>query len=315
MRNVCVIGCGNLGKRHVEGLSKSLNIRQIYLIDPVVQNLINAERLNKNKNILITKLHNIDGLPPKLDLVIVATNANVRKAVLESLLERVVVNKIILEKIVFNNRDHFNEIEQLFNDNNVTCEVNFTRRKWLFYQWLKKILNKPAYIHVDVTGSCWGLASSGLHFIDLLSYLSGQASTSPLKFTSNLSKTNSKRESHFELLGSINFKGLNSELNLISHSGSVEAHIITINTDKYRIKINEPAGRADFHANEVILDSINFNVPYQSDLSGVLADEFFVSNTSGLTSFVEAMEAHYLFFDAIDSVSGLKNNANDFLIT
>ena len=315
MKNVCVIGCGNLGKRHLEGLSKSLNIKQIYLIDPVDQNLINAERLNKNKNILITKLHNIDELPFKLDLVIVATQAKVRKVVLKSLLEKVVVNKIILEKIVFNNRDHFNEIEQLLNDNNVKCEVNFTRRKWLFYQWLKKLLNNPAYIHVDVSGSCWGLASSGLHFIDLLSYLSGQANTGLLKFTSNLSKTNSKRESSFELFGSINFKGLNSELNLVSHSGTVEAHIITINTDKYRIEIDEPAGRANFHSHEVSVDSINFNIPYQSDLSGLLADEFFVLNTSGLTGFLEAMDAHYLFFDAIENVSGLKNDANDFLIT
>lgn len=49
------------------------------------------------------------------------------------------------------------------------CWVNHPRRMYPFYQELRQKLKKANF---SISGGDWGLACNGLHFLDLISYLS-----------------------------------------------------------------------------------------------------------------------------------------------
>ena len=105
-KKVAVIGLGKIGCRHLEALFKSIFPIELYGIDPQKSSIDIArksiEDLPANKyvkSVSITK--ELKQLPEALDLVVIATNSDIRLKVLSELLDHSEVNFIILEKILF----------------------------------------------------------------------------------------------------------------------------------------------------------------------------------------------------------------------
>ena len=104
--NIAVIGAGQLGSRHLQGLSKSINKFNIFIVDPSELSLSEtkarlAEVDNKFVN-SISFLNDLTKLPPHIDIAIIATTAVNRRSVLENLVAITSVDYLILEKISFN---------------------------------------------------------------------------------------------------------------------------------------------------------------------------------------------------------------------
>ena len=102
MINSLIIGAGQLGSRHLQGLLKFEKEQLIYVLDPSENSLnISKERAQEveNKHNLIF-INDWDKLPTEFDLVIVATGANVRSKVVSKLLTDFKVKNLILEKIL-----------------------------------------------------------------------------------------------------------------------------------------------------------------------------------------------------------------------
>lgn len=314
-KSVCIVGCGNLGKRHLEGLSKSGNIKEIYLVDPSLDNLAAAEKLNRNSNLRIIKADSLEQIPKELDLAIIATQADVRRQVLERLLLSKNVKSVILEKILFSKITDFEPINKLLLNKGVKCEVNFVRRKIPFYQHLKNLLTDEKTLRISVSGINWGLASNSVHFLDLLLFLGGKNCFFSMTSKAQLNIKKSKRDNCVELLGRLNFDGPNSILELSSDAGSKEFHKIVIQSENYKIEIDEINGYAKIFNAFGDASQESFNFTFQSDLTGAVADDFFMLGTGGLTAYPDAIEVHQLFFEAVDNVPGIKNKYNEFLIT
>ena len=78
-----IIGAGQLGSRHLQGLLKFDKEQIIYVLDTSVSSLdIAKERASEvESKHTIRYLTNWDSIPSELDLVIVATGASVRSKV------------------------------------------------------------------------------------------------------------------------------------------------------------------------------------------------------------------------------------------
>ena len=175
--NIAVIGSGNVGSRHVQGLANSIAKMNVFVVDPKKNNLEKTKKLilennlNNNKNINITFNQTISKINDSIDLAIISTNSDVRRQVIEKLVSLNDVKNIILEKIAFQKINDFDFIIKLLNEKKIKSFINFPRRVFKSYHNLKKEISKEKKIYFSVVGRNWGLASNTLHMLDLFSYL------------------------------------------------------------------------------------------------------------------------------------------------
>ena len=98
MNRVAIIGAGQLGSRHLQGLLKSKSEQVIYVLDPSESSLKisrnRAQEIKNNHNLLF--ITDWNKLPNYLDLVIVSTGANVRSKVVSKLLTDFKVKNLII---------------------------------------------------------------------------------------------------------------------------------------------------------------------------------------------------------------------------
>ena len=85
--NVVLIGAGNIGSRHLQGLAKVKFPLNITVIDPFEQSLkIAEERFYQIKTKIkhsINFSQSIKNAPNQMDLAIIATSSNIRRNVIE----------------------------------------------------------------------------------------------------------------------------------------------------------------------------------------------------------------------------------------
>lgn len=313
MNKVAIIGFGNIGKRHLEGLLKSKHSLDIFLVDPNMDFLKNKNNVIL-ENKIIHKIHFMNNsklLPSKIDVAIISTTSSVRKAVIESLIETVQLKYLILEKIVFQEVVHFKYFKELFSDNNITAFVNCPMRGYKIFKDIKKsIRNKK--ISLTNVGNGWGLACNSIHVIDLFWYLSG-ASKLFFNNTKLHSKTyQSKREGFVELKGELSVRSEKDDLLIINDTEDYnffQKIIIKLDNSEYSIDLTE---RNHYHKLENQNTSdIYFKFPFQSELTGNYIDELIdSSNIRNLPSFNDCSEYHIpmleTFIDHISLISKRK---------
>ena len=84
MVNIAIIGAGQIGSRHLQALSQLNRITDIQIVDPNYKSLERARerflQVQESKYVQkVEYLNNIKDLSNNLELVIVATNSDVRK--------------------------------------------------------------------------------------------------------------------------------------------------------------------------------------------------------------------------------------------
>ena len=167
MVNVCLIGCGGVGKRHLEAMLKVKNDINIEVVEP---NIENTPTTLVGQN--INYFSKIEDVSNNIDICLIATTANVRKKVILELVSKKNVKFIILEKVVFQNEKDFDEIIKLFKEKNIKSWVNCHLRAQPIYKELKT----QSIISYDTTmtyeySDDFTLSSSAIHILDLFSYL------------------------------------------------------------------------------------------------------------------------------------------------
>ena len=167
MVNVCLIGCGGVGKRHLEAMLKVKNDINIEVVEP---NIENTPTTLVGQN--INYFSKIEDVSNNIDICLIATTANVRKKVILELISKKNVKFIILEKVVFQNEKDFDEIIKLFEEKNIKSWVNCHLRAQPIYKELKT----QSIISYDTTmtyeySDDFTLSSSAIHILDLFSYL------------------------------------------------------------------------------------------------------------------------------------------------
>ena len=302
--NIAIIGSGQIGSRHLQGLARSSKQMKIYLIDPNENALILAKQRFQEvihfSHSVISCHQTIHDLPEKIDIGIIATTANVRREVVENILAQHHLKYLILEKIVFQNSDDFNLIKKLLIDNGVKSWVYCARRFSLFYKILKsELIHKK--ISIKVTGSKWGLACNGIHMIDLFVFLTEQTD---IKIdTTGLENIiiNSKRNGFKELKGTLRVKTKRGDtLELIDSNEFDESLIISINTDNEKYDIFESKGLMVKYLSDNEPQEDEIQVEQVSELTGSIVDQILEKDESDLPTYDECMEYHIPMLDAFN---------------
>tara|TARA_Y100000768_G_scaffold386582_1_gene375334 strand:- start:1007 stop:1981 length:975 start_codon:yes stop_codon:yes gene_type:complete len=304
MFNNLIIGAGQLGSRHLQGLLKFDKEQIIYVLDTSKSSLNLAEERASEIEFehTIKYITNWDNIPSELDLVIVATGASVRSKVVNKLLKVCNVKNLILEKILFQDLESYSDISKLIKATGTPTWVNHPRRMFKHYIDIKnKLSASEEVINFQVFGGNWDLACNALHFIDLISFLSN-SEVMDLDFDGIDNKViNSKRSNCIEFTGSISGKLKNgNNFNICSLDGDYEDITFCILTKSGRWIIQEGDAQKIIYLgkennfNETVVQFIN---EYQSTLTTRIINDILISSHTNLPSYEEACTSHIPFIE------------------
>ncbi len=315
MKTIAIIGAGQLGSRHLQGLAKSDLEISIEVVEPFETSRNTAkerfEEIPANEKIKNIDFYaNISQLSDELDLVIIATNADVRFNVVNELLENKKVKNLVLEKVLFQKIEEYTKIENLLAD--TKCWVNHPRRMFPFYKDLKEKLSSSTNVDFSVSGGDWGLGCNGLHFLDCFSYLTGIKDIELNSTYLDKELYETKRKGFNEVNGMIIGKLNNHSFTLNCFANNPSPVQFTITSDQLNISIDESNGwyrvsKKENNWNQEIKEEKI--VYFQSELTNILLNDIFDNNCT-LPTYNEAMKLHVnylsLLIEHINSFSKIK---------
>ena len=320
---LALIGAGNLGSRYLQGLAQSSCNLSIIVIDPDPKALAVAEQrlAELDVNPRITSLEyapSLDAIKNDLDLAIVATNADVRKAVLDTLLQTAEVRYLVLEKVVFQCAEDFRWLQDILREKSIEAWVNCPRRMIPFFREVQnKIVSRYSAgtlpITLSVVGNKWGLASNAVHFLDLFAFFSGRTTLTIDSSGLDLNTYQANRREFMELGGRLVAESESGDqICLVDNMGEGGDLDINISFPGVNIAIQQlKSGMTVATWSELEEQSsttYKFRLPFQSELTPVLVDQILMKKSSLLTTLNESELIHIPMLQAftqhISSVIG-----------
>ena len=297
MNRVIIIGAGELGSRHLQGIVRSSRPLEITCIDLFESALIRARK--RLEEIEQRHLHKVffssqyDNLPNEADIAIIATNFRERLEVMKILLDKVKVKYLILEKVLFPKLQDYNKVWDLVGDNVMKIWVNCPRRMDPAYQQIRKDLRNNRHpITMTVTGNSWNMGSNAIHFIDLFAFFTGDTSIDISTKSLDRKIFPSKRNGYFEFSGTMIISDQSGNT-CVLHSndgepGSIEVSIES-KVQKITVKENE---YVEVTSGDKIIKREPHIMKFQSQLSNIVADDLFENGNTSLTPLSESIQIH-----------------------
>ena len=312
MYKVAIIGAGQLGSRHLQGLKVAASPLEITVMDSNEDSLkVAKERYDAVAAIgekSISYITSVEELPSELDLVVIATGSRPRAAIVLSLLNHSEVKYLVLEKVLFPTLVEYGQIARLIKEKDVRCWVNCPRRMFGSYKQIKELIDTSKPVYMTKADEDWGLCCNSIHMIDIFMYLTGEVSYTVETKWLNEKIEESKRGGYIEMTGKLEIttpKG--SILTLISEKDFTgEKNFMIENGDNMYV-ISEGGGHWSLNREEH-----QYAMPYQSQLTGVLADEILKTGGCSLTPFAVSADFHKPFIEAVlakyNSIQGTPDN-------
>ena len=246
--SVLLVGAGQLGSRYLQGLAA--------LEDPVAVTVVDLSgaslgvAMGRLGQVQMASTHEVQfstsfkAVPQHLDLVVVATPAHCRARVVTELASSLHVKAWILEKVLVQNSEQLDQIEQALVGHSQVW-INTPRRLMTWHQAIRSQLlpGDTVPLQVSVSGGCWGLACNAIHFIDLVAWWT-KSSVQSVNPSGLGDWVQSKRAGFHEVFGSLGVTYTDgTELELCCLSGT-EPIQITVATPQGEWVIEEAAGRS-----------------------------------------------------------------------
>jgi hypothetical protein len=305
---ILIIGLGNIGERHLESLLK-FRENKIFILEKSKKKIYELKKKFKNK---ISYLYNLQNFSKSLDLVIIATNSDVRHNILNRVIKKIKVKSILLEKVVFQKLIYFNYFIKKAKKKNIKIFVNCPRRLWKIFEIIKENFNYyQGDLNITFKGNNWGLCSNAIHFIDIWFYILSEK-ISNIQSYSFLSKKilNSKRKNFFELKGKINFESREGHRLLIEDSNKFKDSEMSISFNNLEFKLlfkNNKCYLKKFFNNR-LLEKNYSTIPLQSNLTSSFLNSLKARNYKRLTTINESFKHHELLFKVFNEYFNKTNN-------
>ena len=308
MINIALIGAGQIGSRHLQGLkhiNQSCNIQLMDINESALQ--IAQQRFDEVQSDgfigTVSYLTTLSALEGDLDLAIIATSAKYRASIVHELLSKLKVKNIILEKVLFQSIEDYYTIETALTKFNINAFVNCPRRYFSDYQLIKKELLHSDNINMTVHGTNWRLASNGIHFIDLFQFITGESVKLNIDGL-NPKIIDSKHEDLIEITGVLS--GVSESKHCLSMTcvnGDNIPLLVEIYSNTKRFVIQESIKGAI----KIQSESLNgyweesaFAPIYQSQLTGTIVEDILQGNCK-LAEYKDSMPIHIEFIAAVNN--------------
>jgi len=172
---VLILGCGELGSRHLQAVASMPQVTEVEVVDPRQAGLdLGRQRLSELPTGLSPTsfrwLSSWEEATRDSDLCIVATQAHGRHRLVRDVSTSLGCRSFILEKLV---AQSVNEIECLIDfarENRLSAWVNCSRRSFPTYKRIKQRLDSSEPIAFNVVGGNQHLATNGIHATDLFAF-------------------------------------------------------------------------------------------------------------------------------------------------
>ena len=300
MYKIALIGAGQIGSRHLQALALAKVPISVEVVSRSSQSLAKTkERFEQIQGTGLAKrvkyFQSIKYLSNAIDIAIIATNSDVRRKVIEELIQYKKTRFLLLEKVVFQSIQDFQEIIELLKINQVKAWVNCPRRMIAFYQEMKNHLECGEKIICDVQGGNWGMGCNSIHFIDLFSFLSGETDFRITSADLDKEILASKREGFLEFTGTLHGISENgSKFSLISHKEFNTPFVINVSNNTSRYTILESDGKTiQAHKSKGWKDEeVQFKVPYQSQLTHLAVNKILETEQCDLTPLELSFKLH-----------------------
>lgn len=174
MRNtkVLLIGCGEIGSRHLQAIASLKNINEIHSVDPNSQSLsLGKHRLNEivniNTEIKFKWFHDLNKESAEGDLCVVATQAKYRCSLIKRIRRELNYKNFLVEKIVSQSVKEYEDLLSYAEQEKLSIWVNCKSRAYGIHKYIKSRLSASAPIVYQYIGGNHGLANNGIHKADL----------------------------------------------------------------------------------------------------------------------------------------------------
>tara|TARA_Y100001935_G_C17307524_1_gene513327 strand:- start:1187 stop:2140 length:954 start_codon:yes stop_codon:yes gene_type:complete len=300
LSNVAIIGAGNIGFRHFQGIIKYNSKLKIFLVDPLIKNLKNKylDELNIDIDKKLIFYEDISLLPKNIDFLVCSTSSDVRFEILNELIDKKEIANILLEKIVFQKKNDFIKIGKKFKNLKIKSWVNCPQRYFDFYRNLKLSLDGEK-IEMISNGCDWSLASNSVHVIDLFCFLTGDYNINFSENNLDEKKIFSKRKGFYELKGSLVIKNKYGRLILEDSENYDYIQKFFIKTGNSYYEIDEIKGDIIMNGEKRMFSRNEF--PFQSDLTFQYLNELSITNNISLVSFEDCYKYHMPMLDSFNT--------------
>lgn len=303
-KKIVIIGCGQLGSRHLQAVAKMNIPLDIKVVEPNSDNQrIGAMRLSEissrnNINVeWVDKLEKLDGVA---DLTIVATTSKGRADIITLLLNEG-HKRFLIEKMVCQSNDEYQKLLEIFEVQHAKGWVDCARRYFPFYQKMILLMKSEKKLIFNVTGGNHGLGSNAIHLLDLFWWLGGMPKNLKLN-GDNLSPTllSNRRGSDFiEFAGTITALTPESSFASISfHTVNDASLLINLTSDNYRIFIDEANNKAFIASkyNNWQWNEDDFEILFSSNLTNRIALSIIEDDYCDLPTLEESCMLHNELF-------------------
>lgn len=312
---VAIIGAGQLGSRHLQGLASCARPLSIFLVDPSPASITTArERFSVvagSKNHTLHYVDAIHDLPRDLEFVIVACTADYRFGVYRDLLKYTDARVILLEKVLFQDIDQYPRAIELASASKSETIVNLAQRYWPFFRHLKNQVADKSQLSITITGSNWGLGCNAVHNVDIAEFIWGAQGQTLARLDGPVRE--SKRANCHEFTGTIEtLFASGGRLTQTSYSDGEAPFVITAQTPEFIWTWDVSHGksyRSDQSSGWSFVTS-DLIAPYQSNLTTGLVEDVLAGRATDLPDLVSASASHLVTLTEI--LNSCRANGYDF---
>lgn len=308
MTTIFIVGAGQLGSRHLQALKKVGIPLDITVVDASEASIKLAKMryFDVPEGECKHQLRFLRAIPfdrVKVDLAIVATNSDVRKQVVEELLARTQIKYVVLEKLLFQKKEDYYLIGDMFATHQIKAWVNCSMRTIPVYSDMRiELGNGP--IHYGVSGGNLGLATCAIHYADHLAYLSGCKDFKVETGFLDALVVESKRKNFLELNGVLGLRFADGSYATLSSTRNGSAPVLVeISTPSIRFIVREMEGKTwvSKENKDWKWEERNTPIHYQSEMTTGVVASILKNGTCALVDYETSMQIHIVLLDALQA--------------
>lgn len=169
---VLIVGCGQLGSRHLQAVAALPQVNEIEVVDPKPEALaLGRERVeairDRSDARRVRWLSSLEEATPGGGLCIVATQAQGRCQLVRRIAEQIGYRVFLLEKIVGQSIAEIEGLDAFLSSRRCAAWVNFKTRAYPIHQRIRARLAPEDPMLFHAVGGNHGLANNGVHTADL----------------------------------------------------------------------------------------------------------------------------------------------------